>query len=263
MGSEERSPVNATAEAKRHSALKRILIALAIVVALIVCGGVWYVSDYYHADDVAMAVVADEDGAADGVVVTELSDKAIAFVPEHPTAGFVFYPGAKVQPEAYAPLMKRCAEAGVLCVIVKPRFNLAILDVEAADGVSAQFPEVETWFVGGHSMGGVAAADYLTRYEDEFAGVVFLASYPAVDLSAFEGRALSVAGSNDGVLNRESLEAARDEMPASSESVEIAGGNHAYFGDYGEQAGDGVAEVSREEQQAQTAAAIAAFARDE
>ena len=110
-------------------------------------------------------------------------------------------------------------------------------------------------------MGGVAAADYLAHHEGEFAGIVFLASYPAVDLSAFEGSALSVAGTNDGVLNREKLEDARDLLPATTWTVEILGGNHAYYGNYGEQAGDDVAAISREEQQVETADAIAAFVR--
>lgn len=239
---------------------KRILIVLVVVVAALIAAAAWYVNDIYHADDVALAAVADEDGATDGVEVSTLPSGDIAFVPDHPVAGLVFYPGAKVQPEAYAPLMQQCAQHGILCVLLKPTFNLAIIDMDAADGIAAQFPSVSTWMIAGHSMGGVAAADYASRHADEFDSVVFLASYPAVDLSEFGGETLSIAGSNDEVLNHEKYEQARGNLPASAQELEIEGGNHAYYGNYGEQAGDGQATISREDQQAQVTEALAELA---
>lgn len=246
---------------KNTSMAKRILIALAVIIVLLASMAAWYVNDYYHADSTALATVADENGSADGVVVRELSDKAIAFVPDNPTAGLVFYPGAKVQPEAYAPLMQDCAEQGILCVLLKPTFNLALIDVNAADGVTAQFPEVNTWLIGGHSMGGVAASSYLSDHADDFDGIVFLASYPSNDLSAYNGAALSVAGDLDHVLNRDNYEQAKSKLPADSVEMVIAGGNHDHFGNYGDQAGDGTATISRENQQEQTADAIADLAK--
>ena len=241
----------------KQSIAKRILIATIIVIAALVCAAAWWISDYYHADANALAVIADEDGSADDVTVQQLSDKAIAIVPGNPKAGFIFYPGAKVQPEAYAPLMRQCAERGILCVIVKPTFNLAIIDSNAADGIQEQFPGVDMWMIGGHSMGGVAASDYLARHEDTFDTIVYLASFPASDLTAFEGKVLSIAGTNDQVLNRNSYKDAASLLPADAQYVDIVGGNHAYFGDYGEQAGDGAASISRAEQQRQTADLIA------
>ena len=238
---------------------RRVLIALAVVLVVAFGAGAWYVNDYYHADDVAMEVVADKSGAADGVEVRQLEGNKIAFVPTQTRAGLVFYPGAKVQPEAYAPLMEHCARRGILCVLLKPTFNLAILDMDAAAGVREQFPEVGTWTIAGHSMGGVAAADYLHRHEGDFDGIAFLASYPAADLTGFGGKAVSLAGTEDHVLKREGYEAARAKLPASSTEQAIDGGNHAYYGNYGEQAGDGTARISRESQQEQTADAIAAL----
>ena len=217
----------------RNTIAKRILIALAVVVAVLAAATVWYVNDYYHADNVALAVVADEDGTADGVEVRTLPSGDIAFVPDHPTAGLVFYPGGKVQPEAYAPLMQKCAQRGILCVLLKPTFNLAIIDMDAANGVTAQFPDVSTWVLAGHSMGGVAAADYASRHPDEFDAIAFLAAYPAVDLSKFDGKVLSIIGSNDGVLNRDKYEQAHDLLPDSVQKLVIEGGNHAYYGNYG------------------------------
>ena len=204
-----------------------------MVVVVLAAATVWYVNDYYHADNVALAVVADEDGTADGVEVRTLPSGDIAFVPDHPTAGLVFYPGGKVQPEAYAPLMQKCAQRGILCVLLKPTFNLAIIDMDAANGVTAQFPDVSTWVLAGHSMGGVAAADYASRHPDEFDAIAFLAAYPAVDLSKFDGKVLSIIGSNDGVLNRDKYEQAHDLLPDSVQKLVIEGGNHAYYGNYG------------------------------
>ena len=246
----------------RNTIAKRILIALAVVVVVLAAATVWYVNDYYHADNVALAVVADEDGTADGVEVRTLPSGDIAFVPDHPTAGLVFYPGGKVQPEAYAPLMQKCAQRGILCVLLKPTFNLAIIDMDAANGVTAQFPDVSTWVLAGHSMGGVAAADYASRHPDEFDAIAFLAAYPAVDLSKLDGKVLSIIGSNDGVLNRDKYEQAHDLLPDSVQKLVIEGGNHAYYGNYGEQVNDGQADITRENQQAQVTDALADLAED-
>ena len=249
--------------AKERKGLKRVLAVVAAVLVALTVAFVWYVNDYSHADDVALAVVADEDGAADGVTVEQLAGGEVAFVPESPTAGLVFYPGAKVQPEAYSPLLVQCAREGVLCVLVKPTFNLALLDVGAAADVQMQFPEIDTWAVAGHSMGGVAASNYAARHPDAVDGVIYLAAYPDADLSGFEGPALSVIAANDDVLNEDSYAGAQDKLPLRTETVEIAGGNHAQFGNYGEQAGDGVAAISRESQQAQAADAMVDFIKND
>ena len=241
--------------------MKRVLVAVAIAIVALIVAFVWYVNDYNHADEVALAVVADEDASADGVVVERLESGDIAFVPEKPTAGIVFYPGAKVQPESYAPLLRDCAREGVLCVLVKPMFNLALLDVGAADCIQSCYPEIETWVVAGHSMGGVAASNYAAGNLDDVAGVVYLAAYPDADLSKYGGAALSILATNDGCLRMDTYDAAKGKMPARTETVEIAGGNHAQFGNYGEQAGDGVATISREDQQSQATDAIVSFAR--
>lgn len=147
----------------------------------------WYVNDYYRADSTALAAVADENGSSDGVVVRKLPDGSLVFEPEHPQMGLVFYPGGKVQPEAYAPLLERCAKQGVLSVLVRPPFNLAILNENMADGVQEQFPQIATWVIAGHSLGGVAAANYLSQHESSFDGIALMASYPTCDLSNYGG----------------------------------------------------------------------------
>ena len=244
---------------RKHVVAKRVAVALAVLLAVAVVAMAWYVNDYYRADEVALAAAADANGDADGVSVREVAPKALAFVPAQPTTGLVFYPGAKVQPEAYAPLMQRLAQHGILCVLIRPTFNLAILDANAADGIQAQFPEVRRWGIAGHSMGGVAAADFASRHGQDFSAVAFLASYPSTDLTGFAGSALTIVGTSDGVLNRDRCAEAKKDLPAAASERDIEGGNHAYFGNYGEQAGDGQATISRDDQQEQTAEAIASM----
>ena len=260
--------------------LKRIVLALLAVAVICAVGFVMYMNDYYHADEAAIAAaVGNEDGDAaasagidagsagsgsagsgGGVVeVRKLSNGALAFVPDNPRVGFVFYPGGKVQPESYAPLMRQCADQEILCVLAAPPFNFALFDIDAAVAVQRQFPDVGAWYIGGHSLGGVAATMCVANHPDRFTGLVLLAAYPDGDLSGYEGAVLSIVGSNDGVLNRAKYEEARSKLPADAQEVVIEGGNHAYYGNYGEQIGDGAATISREEQQRQTVAAIVAI----
>ena len=243
---------------------KRARIVLGIIIAILAVLAIaafCWVNNYYHADEAALAVIADENGAADGVVVEDLDGEAIAFVPDHPVAGLVFYPGGKVQPEAYAPLMQECAERGILCVIVKFPFNLAFFNMSAADGVKERFPDVKEWVIAGHSLGGVAACNYVSKHASDFEGVALLASFPVDDLSSYGGSVITLVGSEDHVINRTKLEDAAALLPDDAELMAIEGGNHAGFGNYGKQDGDGAATISSEQQQKETADAIEALVK--
>ena len=204
---------------QKNTRTKRIIIVVVVLAAVLAGVSIWYANDYYRADAVALAVVADKDGNADGVTVSKLPDGSLVFKPDNPRAGLVFYPGGKVQPEAYAPLLQRCAQQGILCVLEKPLFNLAILDKDMADGVQTQFPEIKTWIIAGHSLGGVVAADYLSNHKNDYAGIALLAAYPSSDLSGYNGSEVSVVGSNDGVMNRQAYENAREKLPSASPSA--------------------------------------------
>ena len=243
----------------KSSIAKRIVVTIGIVFMLLIAGFAWYVSDYYHADENALAAIVDENGPQDGVTVLNLSDDAIAFVAENPPAGLIFYPGGKVQPESYAPLLTRFAQKGITSILVKPLFNLAILDMDAADGIIDQFPDIQTWLLAGHSLGGVAASDYLSRHESEYVGIILLAAYPSSDLSDYAGNVLLIYGSNDGVMNREKYAEAKAKLPNSAHEEIIDGGNHAFFGNYGFQEGDGTPNITHEEQQEKTASALPAL----
>ena len=236
----------------------RIILSVCLAVLLVIgIGGYAYMSDYYHADETALEAMAYQTGR----VQTEQDGDVIWFVPEDPTAGLIFYPGGKVEHTAYAPLLRACAENGILCALVRMPGNLAVLDPNAADGLRKEYPEISTWYIAGHSLGGAMAANYAAAHAEDFDGLILLAAYSTKDLTGTPLRVLSVYGSEDGVLNRESYEKNRANLPADTTEVVLDGGCHAQFGCYGPQDGDGIPTISGEEQLRQTAEAITVFIR--
>lgn len=229
------------------------LVSVVTVVAVLVGICAVYVNDYYHADAEAVAAFATVSLVSE----KRLDDGTLVYAPENATAGLIFYPGGKVEYTAYKPLMKACAERGLLCVLVEMPFHLAVLDINAADGIREQYPAIESWYIGGHSLGGSMAASYLSEHTEDFDGLVLLGSYTATDLSQTDLAVLSVYGSEDRVLNREKYLANKSLLPADFTEIVIDGGCHAGFGLYGVQDGDGTPTISSEEQIRRTANEIA------
>lgn len=217
---------------------------LPVILVILFAGGVFYVNDYYHADPSASAILT---GEIPGITVAKESDRVV-FRPDEVSAGLIFYPGGKVEYTAYAPLMKALAEKGFLCVLLKMPLNLAFLNVNAADAVFSDHPEVENWYLAGHSLGGVAASLYAEKHADRLDGLILLAAYSTADLKEKHIKIISIYGSNDSILNKTSYEKNRKNLPDDLTEVIISGGCHAYFGAYGEQKGDGTPAISREEQ---------------
>ena len=234
---------------------KRWLSLIVPLILLLVIGSSIYLMDYYHASDTAMNML--EHPASDVTILQE--DDRIAFVPNKPLAGMIFYPGGKVAYEAYAPLLESCAEAGILCVIPQMPGNLAVLDQNAADGIIEEYPQISNWYLAGHSLGGTIAGIYLSEHLENYQGLILLASYCNVDLSRSDMEVLSIYGSEDGVMNRTAYEKNWPMLPDTKKEVIIEGGCHAYFGNYGEQAGDGSPSITRQEQQRQTVEEIVRF----
>ena len=88
---------------------------------------------------------------------------------------------------------------------------------------------------------------------------IYVSDYYHADLTDSGLRVYSTYGSEDGVLNREKYEADRVNLPQDTTETVIDGGCHAGFGSYGAQKGDGAPVISAEEQQQQTADALAAW----
>ncbi|MEY8310338.1 alpha/beta fold hydrolase [Erysipelotrichaceae bacterium 51-3] len=238
----------------------RILLSILIAVVLAIgIGSCAYVSDYYHADETAQEAMVSQDEQ----IKVEQDGNVTWFIPENPEAGFIFYPGGKVEFSAYAPLMKACAKRGIQCALVRMPANLAVLDPNAADGLEALYPQIKDWYIGGHSLGGAMATSYAAGHADKFKGIILLAAYSTKDLANTGLRVLSIYGSKDGVLNREAYEKDRLNLPADTTEIILEGGNHSQFGSYGHQEGDGDATISDTQQIQQTAEAIQAFVSDQ
>ena len=183
--------------------------------------------------DAGDSVVMTPTGEADGV-------------------GIVFVPGAKVDPYAYLATFRQVVAAGTTVVITKPTLNLAFFDTRPLATFEAHAPEVRTWAVGGHSLGGVRACQ-LAQDAD---GLLLLGSYCADDIARSYVKVLSVSGSRDGLSTPEKVAAARGKLPTTARTVEIAGANHADFGAYGDQPGDRTATISRADARDRISAAI-------
>ncbi len=224
---------------------KKIVFAIIIVLIVSLVGGTaYYIGDYYHAEEVAVMAISNPQK---NITVTE-NDGVFTFEPQNATNGIIFYPGGKVEATSYAPLMHSLAENGILSVLVTMPGNLAVLDMNAADGIKEQFPEIDEWYMAGHSLGGSMAASFIAENSEDFDGLILLASYSTADLSNTDLKVISVYGSNDGVLNMEKYEECRTNLPEAFTEFIIDGGCHAYFGAYGEQEGDKKATITRDEQ---------------
>lgn len=220
-------------------------ILLAAVLVLVLAAGM-YVSDYYRAEDTALTALESTE-----TISVTVSEEKLVFQPKDPKAGLIFYPGGKVEFTAYAPLMQALAQEDLLCILLKMPLNLAVLDMDAADGLREQYPEVQRWYLGGHSLGGSMAASYLAE-ETDYEGLLLLASYSTADLSDSGLQVLSIYGTEDGVLNAEKYQQYRANLPETTRELVIYGGNHAQFGNYGAQEGDGQASISDEDQKSLT-----------
>ena len=227
---------------------KKLRIALGIVVLLLaLCAGAffWYVSDYYRAEDVALDVLAQDSGLS-------VQDNLTVLSPSVPSdTAIIFYPGAKVEAEAYLPLLEQIKQTGVTCILVHMPFRMAIFDANAAEDVMEQFPEIQHWYMAGHSMGGAMASQFASGHQDEIDGLILLGAYIYGDYP--DEKTLTVYGS----LNQ----SVEDHIDYTENIVEIEGGNHAQFGNYGPQKGDLPATISAAEQPAQTVDAISDFMR--
>jgi predicted alpha/beta-hydrolase family hydrolase len=192
-----------------------------------------------------------------------------AFEPrgKEPTVGFIIYPGGLVDPAAYAPAAHALAAQGYLTVIVKMKNDIALgQSAQRATRVINDYPGIEKWAIGGHSLGGVGATSYVRDFTDNIAGLVLWASYgaEAFRIDDKDLPVISIYGTKDGVSTVQEIEDAAEYLPPHTRWVPIAGGNHTQFGWYDTspdplQPDDNPADITREKQQAQIVHATAGF----
>lgn len=224
---------------------KSRVLLITVLCLLIACIGAAtvYVNSGYEALELAEAALESDEK-----VTVEEMEGAIVFMPEIPQEALIFYPGGLVDHKAYAPLMRAYAEEGVACILLEMPFDLAVLDMNAAEDYRTLYPEITDWYVGGHSLGGAMASGYLEENTEDYKGLILCAAYSTVDYSDAELTVISMYGSNDRVLNAEKYQECKTNLPAESAELVIEGGNHAFFGNYGHQKGDGEAEITNESQ---------------
>ena len=237
---------------RQLSRFVRFFLIACLAVFFLVSEGLIWLEDYYHAEDEAFSYLQGSDQ-----VIVNRTVNGYLFDGPGKDSAMIFYPGARVEVEAYAPMLFSLAEAGEDVFLVRMPFRIAFLGISEAEKLIGNF-DYDAWYLAGHSMGGVAAAEYAAKHPDKISGIVYLASYPASDTDD-KIRTLSVYGSEDGVLDREAYEKSRKYLPPEAQEEVIKGGNHACFGNYGEQKGDGKAVISAKEQQETTVQAVIAW----
>jgi hypothetical protein len=167
------------------------------------------------------------------------------------STGFIIYPGGRVDFRSYAPAAHAIAAEGYLAVIPLMPLNLAVFGVDTANDVIGHYPDISSWAIGGHSLGGTMAAQFAFENPSKIKGLVLWAAYPAsgTDLSKSNLLVTTIHGSNDGLVTTKQIDDSLKLLPSSTVRVEITGGNHAQFGWYGDQAGDNAATIARQAQQ--------------
>ena len=238
----------------------RVLLIVLVCLVLVLYFGLlaWSNNTYAPADE--MWEYVDEDDYSVVGDFTIFTPKIVAN-----GIGIVIYPGALVEPLAYAYYANELSKEGYLVCILQVAFNMSIFETNKAGEFINEHEEVDTWYVAGHSMGGVSAASYALDNVEIVDGVIFFASYPsdATDLSKTNLRILSIYAENDGLTLQEDIDNSMALLPPSAEYVEILGGNHAGFGMYDRQKYDNAATITNLEQQDQMVSLTIAFIENE
>ena len=230
---------------KSRSGFLKVITSILLTVIFSSGAGWAYLQVYYHADDAAWKGLESA-----GSVTVRKIDQGYYFDGPGEESAVIFYPGAKIEEAAYAPMMFSLAEAGADVFLVEMPFHFALLGMNTADEIIQAYV-YDQWYLAGHSMGGIAANIYAAAHPGQISGMIYLASYPSKSLDPQE-RLLSIYGSEDGCLDYAAYEKAKSLWPENAEEVILEGGNHAGYGNYGSQKGDGAASISTEEQQKKT-----------
>ncbi len=225
---------------------KKILIPLIIVLIVLTATTSFfiYTSIYYKADEEALEILELRDDI--------VFDKYVTYIPssEESNIGFIFYPGAKVEEEAYLPLLNMISNEGINVFLIEMPFKLAVFGSNRANYVIENYNHIDSWYIGGHSMGGAFASSFASKNQDKIDGLVLLGAYLYGNYPV--EHSITINGSNDLIVS---------ELKYDTNVFIIEGGNHANFGNYGIQKGDGQASIDKNLQQEQSTNKISAFVK--
>ena len=229
---------------KKSFGIKALIVFIGVV-AIVIAVLVVYSNDYYRSE-----VRVEDYKYIPGISIEEFSDGL--FMDGVGTSdAVIFYPGGKVEYTAYLPLCTQLAAEGVDCFLVEMPFHLAIFGSNKADNIMKKY-DYDNWYLAGHSLGGAMAANFVADNVDKVDGLIMLAAYSTKALVSEDLKVLSIYGNKDEVLNREKLEAGSELVPEHYTEIGLGGANHAGFGNYGIQEGDGEATMDPAKQQEMT-----------
>ena len=229
----------------------KIIIGVLLVVTIILVGFiVWAETPLGPMPEAYDALNSDSE-------VTVSTDRWLVFEPVNSSKniGFIVYPGGRVDYRSYAPLAHAMAAEGFFTIIAPMPLNLAVFGVNAANDIINSYPEISSWAIGGHSLGGTMAAQFTYENPSKVSGLILWAAYPTSEnnLSKRSLLVTTIHGSLDGLVSSSQIQDSMKLLPPTTIRIEIAGGNHAQFGWYGDQPGDNAAVITREKQQSQIA----------
>jgi hypothetical protein len=235
---------------------RRILLAILVIIGAVLAIGigvfVWWAQPQPLLPEATAAL-----SSSAGADFIQDADGRLTYTPagSDPTTGLVLYPGGKVPPAGYAPTARAIAEAGYLVSVVPVPFNLAVFDIGAAAAVIDDHPEIERWVVGGHSLGGSMAAQFIDGNPGLVDGLALWASWSAADISEQDLTTLTAWGTLDNAASSITSTENIAHLGTSVTMVPIEGGNHEQIGWYTGQPDDPPATITREAQQEQLVAA--------
>ena len=239
--------------AGREKIIKYPILIIALISLFAVVGNAHaqygpYCDHYYVPLQTALdAMVSDSQ-----VAVTQVNVPAWTSEPKYyyefkpasgtPTNALIIYPGACLDERSYAVLAHDIAAAGYLVAIVPMPDYIAFLgNQRRADAVISNHPEIATWSIGGHSLGGVGACSYVAgnnTHSNKINGIVLWASYPSGSLNTKPVKVISIWGTNDAYTTSAKIDASKPNLPADTRYVALQGANHSQFGAYGLSATD-------------------------
>ncbi len=115
-------------------------------------------------------------------------------------------------------------------VLVPMPLQLAVFDPDRATEVINAFPEIGTWAIGGHSLGGSMAARYAHHHPDKVSGLMMWDAFAADDMNDSTLKVTLIHRSTEDKQPPPDYTDKLPLLPAQTEYVPLEGGTHLNFG---------------------------------